>query len=540
MSTNPVALNVANVASEAVTEVLQSHSNNTTDSINFIGFNQDFSCISMGHSHGYKIFNCDPLGKCYSKNDGSIGIVQMLFCTSLIAVVGLGDEPSLSPRRLRVINTKRQSVICELTFPAAVLAVKMNRERLIVLLEQTIYIYDINNMRLLHTIEIPLNPNGLIALSPSTENNYLAYPSPPKPHTQEVTAIENTNQSHNISAPVRNGDVIIFNAKTLQPLSVIEAHKTQLAAIALSNDGLLLATASDKGTIVRVFSVETGVKLYQFRRGTYPTKIFSLSFSSDNKFLATSSATETVHIFRLGEDEAAKTIPNPHQQLLQLQSQIISQNQSHMNNHNNNNNNNNNTSANNSNISNQSDSINKASAASESSGSESEDEQEVVVALPKMPRRRSNSSLGSYNSADSSDKVEPLIDNSRKTMGRLFRRTSQSIGTKVIGKWGNYLPPKFSSILEPNRHFASCKVPVSRDTKTVVAIGKEISVDKIPTAFFENSSTNSSSGEDTDLTAKKFLHVMVVTSEGFFYNYGLDPERGGDCPLLNQYSLLAE
>lgn len=30
----------------------------------------------------------------------------MLFCTSLVAVVGVGDLPSLSPRRLKIINTK--------------------------------------------------------------------------------------------------------------------------------------------------------------------------------------------------------------------------------------------------------------------------------------------------------------------------------------------------------------------------------------------------------------------------------------------------
>lgn len=36
----------------------------------------------------------------------AIGIVEMLFCTSLVAVVGIGDQPSLSPRRLKIINTK--------------------------------------------------------------------------------------------------------------------------------------------------------------------------------------------------------------------------------------------------------------------------------------------------------------------------------------------------------------------------------------------------------------------------------------------------
>jgi len=99
----------------------------------------------------------------------------MLFCTSLVALVGAADtQPNNSPRKLQIVNTKvsssvhngqiadaqRQSTICELIFPTSVLAVKMNRKRLIVVLESEIYIYDISTMKLLHTIETGPNPNG--------------------------------------------------------------------------------------------------------------------------------------------------------------------------------------------------------------------------------------------------------------------------------------------------------------------------------------------------------------------------------------------
>lgn len=498
---NPVAMTASNAAAEAAAGSV-AHSN-SSESINFVSFNQDNTCVSVAYSDGYKIFNCDPFANCYKKTDGSIGIVQMLFSTSLVLVVGLGDEPSLSPRRLKVINTKRQSTICELTFPTSILAVKMNRTRLVVLLEETIYLYDISTMRLIHTIEIPPNPSGLISLSPDSDVNYLAYPSPPKTNVNTQTSQDINGQPHS-AAPVRNGDVIIFNAKTLQPLSVIEAHKTPLALLALSSDGLLLATASDKGTIVRVFSVETGVKLYQFRRGTYPTKIYSLCFSSDGKFLTASSATETIHIFRLGEDEAMRTIPNPPQQIHQLNKTLKDK---------------------------------KNGVKNESSDSENEEDGEPVPTSSGMIRRPSSSSVGSLNSTESADKVEPLIDTSRSSVARILRRTSQTLGRKAAEKMGTYLPPKFSSILEPNRHFASLKVPMAKDSKSVAAIGKEITADLIPSVILENGA----SGDDaSDLMTKKLLHVMVITSEGFFYNFGLDPERGGDCILLNQYSLLNE
>jgi hypothetical protein len=38
--------------------------------------------------------------------DGAIAICEMLFQTSLVALVGIGDEPTMSPRKLQITNTK--------------------------------------------------------------------------------------------------------------------------------------------------------------------------------------------------------------------------------------------------------------------------------------------------------------------------------------------------------------------------------------------------------------------------------------------------
>lgn len=144
----------------------------------FANFNQDYSCVSVGTRKGYNITNCDPFGRVYTQSrdnvlscfckilnegyadDGARGIVEMLFATSLLALVGVPDTPSSSPRKLQIVNTKRQSLICELLFPASILAVKLNRKTLAIVLETEIYVYDISNMRLLHVIETVPNPEG--------------------------------------------------------------------------------------------------------------------------------------------------------------------------------------------------------------------------------------------------------------------------------------------------------------------------------------------------------------------------------------------
>ena len=54
-------------------------------------------------------------------------IAEMLFCTSLMAYVGAGEQPTLTPRKLFLVNTA--SVIQDISLPTSVLAVRLNRER---------------------------------------------------------------------------------------------------------------------------------------------------------------------------------------------------------------------------------------------------------------------------------------------------------------------------------------------------------------------------------------------------------------------------
>lgn len=54
-------------------------------------------------------------------------------------------------------------MICELVFPSSILAVKLNRKTLVVILETEIYVYDVSNTRLMHVIETTPNPEGVLS-----------------------------------------------------------------------------------------------------------------------------------------------------------------------------------------------------------------------------------------------------------------------------------------------------------------------------------------------------------------------------------------
>lgn len=63
----------------------------------------------------------------------------------------------------------------------------------------------------------------------------------------------------------------------------------------------MLATASDTGTVIRVFSLPDARKLGEYRRGTKSAKVYSMNFNPAGTMLAVSSDTDTVHIFNLLE-----------------------------------------------------------------------------------------------------------------------------------------------------------------------------------------------------------------------------------------------
>ncbi|GAB1214529.1 autophagy protein [Aspergillus terreus] len=360
--------------------------------MNFVTFNQDYSYLAVATSKGFRIFTTDPFAKSYETKEGNIAIIEMLFSTSLVALI-------LSPRRLQITNTKRQSTICELTFPTTVLAVKLNRKRLVIVLEDQIYLYDIQTMKLLYTIETSPNPNAICALSPSSDNCYLAYPLPQKAPPSSFNPPSHAPPGSTHVSPT-TGEVLIFDALKLEAINVIEAHRSPLACITLNSDGTLIATASDKGTIIRVFSVPDGHKLYQFRRGSIPSRIYSMSFNTTSTLLCVSSSTETIHLFKLSHQTSSRE-GSP------------------------------------------SSALSRERAASQSSLGTSPD--------PDDP-------------TDDMESSEIASRKHNGTLMGMIRRTSQNVGSSFAAKVGGYLPKGVSEMWEPARDFAWIKLPKTNQT----------------------------------------------------------------------------
>eukprot|EP00257_Ricinus_communis_P013009 XP_015570354.1 autophagy-related protein 18a [Ricinus communis] len=247
------------------------------ETIHHLSFNQDYTCFAAGLNYGFRVFTTDPFRPTYREPNfrGRVGIVAMLFRSNHFCLVGSGTEPKLSPKMVKIWETRRDySSRClgELWLRSEVKNVKFRRDRLIVVFLQKVQVYNCSDLKLLHQIETALNTKGLCEISQTSSPMVLVCPG------------------------LQNGQIRVetFGSKRTK---FITAHESCIACMTLTQDGRFLATASTKGTLIRVFNTLDGSLLQEVRRGAEKAEIYNLAFSSNAQWLAVSSDKGTVHVF---------------------------------------------------------------------------------------------------------------------------------------------------------------------------------------------------------------------------------------------------
>ncbi|XP_050381283.1 autophagy-related protein 18a-like [Argentina anserina] len=249
-----------------------------------LSFNQDHGCFSAGTDHGFRIFNCDPFREIFRRDfgpRGAVGLVHMLFRCNILTLVGAAaPEPLYSPNKVMIWDDHQSRCIGELSFRSEVKSVRLRRDRIVVVLVQKIFVYNFADLKLLHQIETIANPKGLCEVSHLGPQAVLVCPG------------------------LQKGQIRVEHYGSKRTKFIV-AHDSRLACFALTQDGRLLATASSKGTLIRVFNALDGSLLQEVRRGADRAEIHSLAFSSDAHWLAVSSDKGTVHVFNLKVDSGS-------------------------------------------------------------------------------------------------------------------------------------------------------------------------------------------------------------------------------------------
>lgn len=305
------------------------------DTLLSLSFNQDGGCLAVGTAKGFRICNVSPFQETHrrtfataqcrasasdltpsdaenevtdssSRQGGGVGKIEMLFRCNLYALVGGGTYPQYPPNRCIIWDDHCGRDAGYLIFRQRVLTVRLRRDRICIALRDKVYVYNFANLgEVLDTITTGGEKNGAGLLCISTE------------------ALDNSSSLNSGSSDdamvlacpsVKRGQVrveLYGNRKTV----LIDAHEGPLAAIALTVDGSLLATASERGTLIRLFDTgknasdkklavsPTGNPLREFRRGIEQAKIGCLCFSMDKCWLGCTSDRGTVHVFRVKEEE---------------------------------------------------------------------------------------------------------------------------------------------------------------------------------------------------------------------------------------------
>jgi len=254
---------------------LENTKNAEDSQYSYIGLNQDHSLIATCTGSNLKI--CDTITNNIRVNLDyvvDLRMVEMLNRSNILVLVSAVESKDHPSCKLILWDNAAKSKLSELVFSENIKSVKMNDKFIVVVFETSVEVFDLDKMIKLKSFETCTNTKTLVSLT-AKDISLLAIPSK------------------------EDGKVNIYDLSTDNDPLVIDAHQNKLSCITMNGNGSLLATASEKGTLIRIFNTKTSEKVTEIRRGSTQADIYCISFSPDSKFLCSTSSNESIHIFEV-------------------------------------------------------------------------------------------------------------------------------------------------------------------------------------------------------------------------------------------------
>lgn len=245
-----------------------------------LSYNQCMSHLSCCTDSGYIIYSLKPqIEKFATKHKGGgVGLMKMYNKSNISLLVGGGIHPFRSKDTVILWDDNKEKNVIEIDLRENIKNAFLTKSRIVVILDKKVRIFDYNGGLMDEKITY-YNDNGIGMISTDESKSV-------------VVALLGT----------KKGGVAIWKPDVNDYID-LDAHSNNIEALAISHDGSFVATASEVGTLIRIYNTDRGKMEYEFRRGTSTAKIYSLCFSYDLSILACYSSNGTIHFFDLSKNK---------------------------------------------------------------------------------------------------------------------------------------------------------------------------------------------------------------------------------------------
>ena len=260
------------------------------DKILYLSFNFDNSLFGVGTEIGFKIFTTESLQLKLKRNlGGGIGLIQILGKSNIFCLCGGGKNPKYSPNKLIIYDDKKTKEINEFRFNSNIQNCKIKQEKIFIISQNEISIINIKTFpyEIIETIKTCENVYGACSIAKDPEVYLFAWPD--------------TNIGY-IELKIFSNENELIGNDDIQKYHHIKAHENTIEIIEINFTGTKFSSASDKGTIIRIFNIKDDTLIHEFRRGTEQAIIYNISFDLNDTLLVVSSNRPTVHLFALNKD----------------------------------------------------------------------------------------------------------------------------------------------------------------------------------------------------------------------------------------------
>ncbi|GMK56612.1 hypothetical protein CspeluHIS016_0304520 [Cutaneotrichosporon spelunceum] len=234
-----------------------------------ISFAHDDKVFAVATETGYEVWRTFPLGLLRRRLlPGMLARAVPLPGSPLLALQGGGSDPLFPPNKVVLYHDARGAAVADLEFNERVRGIAVRRHTVVVVLPRRAIAYEYSQeggfqLTKLGEWETAENNAGLVAVATAPGATLLALPG------------RQTGHVHLISLPPCGG----ANATpTAYRSPFLLAHTHPLSALACSASGAHILTASERGTLVRIWDTARGAQDVELRRGVDRAEIWGLQF----------------------------------------------------------------------------------------------------------------------------------------------------------------------------------------------------------------------------------------------------------------------